>query len=141
MLIVHNKANEKRLKKLKKLMRPKKKSLPVLKRTLDRVFSLWVRRNATSCYCCDKRYEASILQAGHFVSRVHLNTRWEPRNVKPCCMACNVWRNGNLSMFAQHLVEEYGVTILAELNAQAHVTRKMTRADYEALISKYSNDL
>ncbi len=123
-------------------MTKKKKTLAQLKKMADKVFSTWVRMQGAidfnnSCYTCYKPYKVKELQAGHFVSRTHLNTRWEPRNVKPQCFACNVWKRGEGARFAKHLIQEYGPSIIEELDMQRSVIKQMKRADYEDLINEY----
>lgn len=124
------------------MKKPKKKTLAQLKKEADRVYSIYIRLKGSkdgmnACYTCGKIYAVKELQCGHFISRTHLNTRWDERNTKPQCFSCNVWKRGEGARFAKHLIEEYGHSIIEELDMQRSVIKQMKRADYVELINKY----
>ena len=108
----------------------KPKTTSQLKKKLDKVFSEWVRqrdadRNGlNSCVCCGVRKHWKELQAGHYISRSHLSLRFDERNVWPCCLACNVFKSGNIPAFAIFLEKKYGHGILQELIKEG---RKITK--------------
>lgn len=122
----------------------KKKKLPSLaslRRKLDKVFSAWIRdRDAPSngygpCMSCDAWAK---LQAGHWIKRQHLAVRYDVRNVNGQCVRCNHFMHGNDGPYTLAMLNCYGRETVDELLALKHTTVKMTRADYEALIAKYS---
>ena len=109
-----------------------------LKRKLDAVFSEWVRwSNPAKCVTCGAAHHRKRLQAGHFVSRVHLATRWDERNVHPQCMACNVWKRGSPAEFSVFLTTKYGPNILQELVDLKHTSVKWSRSELEEKIEGY----
>jgi hypothetical protein len=123
----------------------KKLKTPIqLKKQLDKVFSVWIRMQGhedfnNSCYTCGKYLPIKKLQCGHFIGRRQgLSIRWEPRNCKPQCLNCNVFLRGNLPRFAEHLMQEYGPTIIADLNLQSEQTLKLNRENLIQLINQYS---
>lgn len=124
-------------------MTEKTKTTSQLKKELDRVFSIWVRMQGAedfnnSCYTCGKYLPVKQLQAGHFIGRRQGQAiRWEPRNVKPQCLNCNVFRRGNLPRFAEHLMQEYGPTIISDLNLQSEQILKLGKRDVLNLINQY----
>jgi len=78
------------------------------------------------------------MDAGHYIAKTHgLSIYFEERNVHPQCTACNRFRRGNLTSYAIALRKRYGETILEELDAIKHQTRKFSVSDYEELIEKY----
>ena len=123
-------------------MRKKGKTYASLKNKLDGVFSELVRwSNPAHCVTCGASHHRKKLQAGHFVSRVHLATRWDERNVHPQCMACNVWKRGSPAEFSLFLTTKYGPNILQELVDLKHSTVKFTRSDLEAKCQEYRERL
>lgn len=92
------------------------------------------------CVCCGAVLPWERLQAAHYHRRQHLGTRWDERNVWPCCFACNVWRRGNYASFARFMYSTYSQAELDELDALHKTTVKFTRADLEGLISKYKGE-
>lgn len=127
--------------------KPRKATYAGLKRKADAVFSEYIRRSHAAsdggvyCYTCTRRDHWTRMQCGHFVSRVHLATRWDETNCKVQDYACNVLRRGNPSEFAIGLVREYGPTILEELVDKKRKQVKYTRSDLENLIAHYKQKL
>lgn len=65
----------------------------VMKSRLDRTFQgmIMARDAGLACISCgDKRAE----QAGHFIGRQFLATRWNPKNVNGQCTYCNAFMDG-----------------------------------------------
>lgn len=118
-----------------------------LKRKADAVFSEFVRKRwadsngETRCVTCRNKAPWRQLQCGHFVSRVHLATRWLPENAAPQCSSCNVLRRGNLAEYAAWLQAEYGHGIIERLVEMKRKSVKYTRADLEALIENYRQNI
>ena len=78
----------------------------------DRVFSLFIRNRGARygynhCYTCSAYSPIDELQAGHFIRRSYLSTRWHPLNVWPQCNTCNVEMSGNLTKYENKLVAQY----------------------------------
>ena len=71
-----------------------------LKGKLDRLFSEYIRRRdadyAGYCRCvtCGKVQHWREMDAGHFVPRDRIATRWDETNVHPQCRECNRFRSG-----------------------------------------------
>lgn len=125
-------------------MPKKQRSYRTLKNALDDVFSEWVRRSCADlngyvrCVCCGavKPWNEGI-HAGHFVSRVHLATRWEPRNVHPVCSTCNVLKRGNMAAYALWISKKYGPDILQDLIDLKNKSVKYTRTDLGDILEEY----
>lgn len=92
----------------------------VLKKRLDKVFSEYIRRTKAKneiciCVTCGKRDHYKEMDAGHYVSRRHLSTRFDERNVWPQCKSCNRFNEGRKDEYALFLIRTYGDDILQEL--------------------------
>ena len=121
-------------------MAKKCKTYAQLKRALDKVFSEYIRRREgdyPKCITCGAVHHYKVMQCGHFVSRVHLATRWDERNCAPQCFADNVWKRGAPAEFALALQKKYGPSIIQELMDKKNQPVKFSRSDLEAMISKY----
>ena len=77
------------------------------------------------------------MQAGHFVSRSYLATRWHPENVAPQCMQCNVFKSGNLTAYAAWGVNRYGMDWPARMVELSKQTVKYSRSDLQDMITDY----
>lgn len=118
----------------------KKPTRSKLVKKLDTVFSHFVRLsnadNSGYCTCvtCNKKFFWKEIQAGHFMSRKHYSTRWDERNVKPQCVACNVYRAGEQYKYSLYL----GNNLSKKLLEQSRELRKFTNIELEEMIADYS---
>ena len=121
----------------------KKPSIPSLRRRLDKVFSVYIRRRDSDengfgkCCSCGAWKHWMAANAGHFIKRQHTATRYDERNVHFQCVVCNFHRHGNLIEYCEFMRDRYGAGIIDELRQLQRTTVKYTRADYEAMIAKY----
>lgn len=127
------------LKPKKSLKRPKQPSQAILKRELDRVFSLYIREKFPKrCYTCGKR--DVTLQCGHFVSRQYLATRWDENNCRPQCVGCNMFGNGKPLDFEENLKKELGDETVEKMKKSRHQVLKLDRQWYLTAIALYKNE-
>jgi len=87
---------------------------------LDKAFSKWIRYRDTKdgfgkCISCGKFKAYEELDAGHFIGRQHLGTRWDEKNVHAQCRYCNRFDEGNKGNYRAALVAKYGPDILDQL--------------------------
>lgn len=120
----------------------KKKTVRQLKAQLDKVFSLWIRnRGATDgynqCFTCIRTFPVKELQCGHYVSRSYTSTRYHEQNCHPQCVSCNVFKKGNMNVYALRIINEYGVKTLWKLDELRRVEKRFTTQELEKLIEKY----
>jgi 5-methylcytosine-specific restriction endonuclease McrA len=126
-------------------LKKKKPTFKALKKKLDVVFSQWIRlKDSTSdgqavCVSCHAVKSWKEMQAGHFVSRTHLATRWDERNVAVQCMPCNVWKRGNYSAYTLYMLRKHGQKVIEELEALRHAPHKITAADLEEKLQHYNS--
>lgn len=72
---------------------------------LDRAFSQYARllragpNGMVRCITCPTVGHWREFDAGHYMPRRHMVTRWDPQNVWPQCPACNRYADGNHERF------------------------------------------
>ena len=71
------------------------------------------------------------------MSRKHYSIRWDERNVKPQCAACNVFRYGEQYKYSLYLGNKLSKKLLEE----SRKIVKFTNVELEEMIQKYSQRL
>ena len=123
----------------------KKPTRSKLVKKLDILFSQFVRlSNADkngycTCVTCGKKghWKDGSIQAGHFMSRKHYNTRWDVRNVKPQCVGCNMFKSGEQYKYSIYL----GSELSKELYLQSNKIVKFSNDELQEMIDRYSTEL
>src|SRR3990167_3080635 len=114
--------------------KPKKPSVSKLKKKLDAIFSLWIRkRDRNICFTCG-RFAG---QNGHYVSRSHNSLRYSEVNCHAQCVSCNIFKRGNMDEYALALQRKYGQDILVRLNAEKNKIKQFTVQELQMLIKEY----
>lgn len=111
--------------------------LPKLKKRADAVFSKWIRERDKACYTCMRVIPTTELQNGHYVSRSYLALRYDERNNHAQCVSCNVFKHGNMTVYALRLINDYGTDLLREFEQTKH-TQVNTRQLLNEVIERYS---
>ena len=133
--------------KPKKLRKHSKNPTSKLKLLADKNFSIWVRRRGAwkkngefwnKCYTSGKTYPVKLLQCGHFRSRTHNATRYHPDNARPQSFTENIWKRGNIAVFAINLLDEIGEKRVREVVALSNTIKKFSAGELEAIIKKYA---
>ena len=78
------------------------------------------------------------MQCGHFVSRAHSATRYNILNCQSQCLACNIWKHGNIAEFAARLIERYGKEQFDELIRLGRSTHQFTAPELQTIINLYT---
>ena len=121
----------------------KKPTRSKLVKKLDTVFSQYIRRSNAdnngycTCVTCNKTFHWKEIQAGHFMSRKFYSVRWSEENVKPQCVACNVYRAGEQYKYSIFL----GTELANALYLQSKELVKFTNYELEDMINDYSEKL
>tara|TARA_B110001454_G_C12445070_1_gene319606 strand:- start:213 stop:599 length:387 start_codon:yes stop_codon:yes gene_type:complete len=121
-----------------------KKSRKSIVKRLDTVFSLYIRlKNSDEngfckCISCQKIQHYKEVDAGHFISRRHMSTRYDVDNVFPQCRYCNRYVAGNQWLYSQAL-EKIKKNLPEKLYLKSKQTVKYSNDDLESLISYYNN--
>ena len=121
----------------------KKPTRTKLVKKLDVVFSKYIRLSNSdkngycTCVTCGNKFYWKEIQAGHFMSRKHYSTRWDVNNVKPQCVACNVYRAGEQYKFSLYL----GNNLSEELHSKSKEIRKFTSLELEEMYNDFNERL
>ena len=115
------------------------RSISKIKKKADSVFSTYIRNKYAvngyvMCVTCGILKPPKKMQAGHYIPRNILSTRYYEKNVHPQCYGCNVCKNGAKDNYALYLISQYGDGILEELAIRKNMTVKFTYTDYEEMI-------
>lgn len=121
-----------------------KTAIPKLKKELDRVFSIFIRRRDASPYsdlgkCCTCTHVAHWreMDCGHYAPRQDLATRWDERNCHLQDKSCNGFRGGEPEKMAAYIDAKYGAGTAASLRAQARQPFRLNRQWLEQKIAHY----
>jgi len=117
----------------------KKIPLVKLRKKAWDLHSKFVRMEEGKCYTCGKVMRWQDLDAGHFVHKKSLNFVRE--NIHAQCTTCNRWKHGNLAIYAQKLIEDYGDGIINDLITEGHKAKSFSRDYLEDLISTYTHKI
>ena len=115
-----------------------KKTRKELIKALDKEFSYFIRkshskRGLAECYTCLWIDDWKRMDCGHYMSRKHLSTRWDPDNAKPQCKRCNQFHGGQPESFRLRLGEE----LSTKLEQDAREVVKWSNEDLEDLLKRY----
>lgn len=126
----------------KQAIKAKIKPLSKYKKELDAIFSKYIRqRDQGQCYTCPKKDDPKRMQCGHFVPRQYLSVRFDERNCHCQCYACNMLYNGQPSRYAQRLRQDFGDTIVDELERNRMQPIKLDVIWYEEKIKDYKEKI
>lgn len=121
----------------------RKVKLSTLKNKLDKIFSEYIRRRDVDdhtgygkCIDCGRETPFAEGDAGHFVGRRHLSTRWDEDNVHFQHRYCNRFLNGRQYEYGQALGERAD-----ELIQKSHQIAKFDATHLQYLIDIYKEKL
>ena len=128
----------------KKLL--EQKNLKELMKTLDRIFSEYIRLKASvgefcQCITCGKFYHWKDIHNGHFISRGNPATRYSEINCNPQCCSCNSFKQGEWLKYENRLIEIHGMEAVEKLKQDARLGGQFTRYGLRDLILKYQEKL
>ena len=113
-------------------------NLSKAKKEFDKVFSVYIRqRDKGICFTCGLKLHWQRQQCGHFFSRQHMATRYDEDNNHCQCISCNVFKHGNMGVYASRLEKKYGFGIIQKLEKQKNTIRKWTVREMVTQIDIY----
>lgn len=122
----------------------KKKTLKYWKTKIDKPFHEYIRRsnvdNETGmgeCISCDKPIHFSESDAGHFITRGALNTRWMEENVNLQCRKCNRFEYGRQFEYSLKI----GTELAEELLILSKQIYKRSEPEYQAVFEEFRDKL
>ncbi len=78
------------------------------------------------------------MDAGHFITRAKLATRWDEKNVQFQCKRCNM-NGGEQYRFSLQLDATYGPDTAQNLYIASNRTTKFSQPEMESMIAQYRN--
>lgn len=127
------------------MIRTKEKSLAVLIKNADEVFSEYVRiRDAESftgivtCFVTGAKAHWKTCDAAHYFGRANLMTRWNEINVHATTAESNRADPNHPDQYRYKMIKTYSIDELGSLAAGALSLMKPTRSDIIEIIEKYS---
>jgi hypothetical protein len=134
----------------KKPKQVKPKTNKQLDKILWKWFSLYVRlrdsddNGYAQCITCGRTHHYKEMDAGHFISRRHLTTKFDPRNVNAQCVSCNKFNAGEQYKYSLAIDRKFGKNVAEHLSKLSSVLSKLDSAWYTYHIGFYkklANDL
>ena len=113
-----------------------------LVKKLDIIFSKYIRLRDSNngvfrCCSCGQIKPYASADAGHFINRRWMATRWREDNVHAQCSACNRFDEGNAVGYTLFMIDKYGKAHVEYLQALKNQTMKYSDWELEALIDDY----
>jgi len=129
------------------LKNKKSKSYGILKRKLDKVFSIYIRQKDAGaygqaiCVSCGAVARWQSMHCGHFIPRHYLAARWNILNCFVQCPGCNLFKRGNYPGFASFLNRTYGPERIEDLMLLKRESVKYRQSDIQTMINEYTEKL
>jgi len=76
------------------------------------------------------------MHAGHYH---HGRLDFNPMNIHPQCVRCNLRLHGNLGIYGERLIEEHGVKVVKDLRREANRVHIYTISELEQIITQYED--
>lgn len=124
----------------------KEKSLQVLEKELDRVFSEFIRlRDSVNgyviCFVCGGKVPWRQAQNGHFVKRANMVTRFSEINCNGVCEPCNVYDPEHDKQYRYAMIQKHGLKEVERLEATKADLQKYMRFEIQELIDHYKKQV
>ncbi len=115
-------------------------------RKLDKIFADYIKlRDCPDGYgkCCSSgRYlPKDQMDAGHFINRKWMATRWHEDNVHAQSRSDNRFNEGNPAGYALFMIEKYGKKHVEYLLALSRERAGFTDSDGELMIKQYKQKI
>ena len=113
---------------------------------LDRLFSKFIRLRDSKnemfkCCSCGQLKPYEQADAGHFINRRWMATRWREDNVHAQCRSCNRFDEGNAVGYTMFMLDKYGKEHVEYLNSLKNAGCKYTEFELQIMIGEYQEKL
>lgn len=113
-----------------------------LTKKLDVAFSKMIRKRDDlggyfNCCSCRQIKPQEQADAGHFINRKWLATRWREDNVHSQCRACNRFDEGNAVGYTLFMIEKYGKKHVEYLESIKRQPMKFTDFEGELMLKEF----
>lgn len=132
-----------------KAPKPRVPSVSSLVHKLDTVFSEYIRLRDSRpfgykcfrCISCGQIKPIEQADAGHFIGRTHMATRFDEDNVHSECRSCNRFSADHMVYYYKNLVKKIGQEKVDLLTARARGTKKWSAWELGWLIKHYQEEV
>lgn len=96
---------------------------------------------AWSCFTCGKiLIEPAKVHTGHFIPSAvgGASLRYDLRNLRPQCYACNINYGGNGAIYYKKMVETEGQEYVDKIFQDKHKTVKADKWYYQEMLERYT---
>lgn len=117
-----------------------------LEKKLDTIFSKFIRLRDSNdgyfkCCSCGQLKPIEQADAGHFINRRWLATRWREDNVHAQCRSCNRFDEGNATGYALFMLNKYGQAHIEYLQALKNAGFHPKDYEIQLLIDEYKKKI
>lgn len=117
-----------------------------LTKKLDILFSKFIRQRDSKgeyfkCCSCGQLKPIEKADAGHFINRRWMATRWREDNVHAQCSSCNRFDEGNAVGYTLFMLDKYGKDHVDYLNSIKNAGYKYTDFELKLLIDEYKRKI
>ena len=91
------------------------------------------------CFTCGKKDSYKSMDAGHYIHGNRMD--FVPMNIHCQCSRCNRFLHGNLGVYGERLIAEYGEQAVAELRELSKKEHKFTIIELEDIINELKSKL
>jgi rubredoxin len=112
----------------------------------DKAFSAYIRARDEvggnfRCPTCGRTMPIEQADAGHYISRRFMATRFDEVNVNAQCRSCNRFKEGAHFLYRQWLVEKHGEQEVELLEARAQSPSGFSAMDLSLIAIEYKKKL
>ena len=113
---------------------------------LDVVFSKYIRRRDCGftygrCISCGAVITFETCDAGHYINRQHMATRYDENNVHAQCRPCNRFDEGKIQGYRKGLIRKIGEKATEMLEIKKHNVCHLSEAELEILLKHFNSKL
>lgn len=98
-------------------------------------------RGMCQCFTCDEWDHWKSMQAGHGIGGRHNAVLLDEDILRVQCVACNIFKRGNYTIFTTKLIKENGLEWWDNKLAESRLMKKYTRAELIEKIEEYKSRL
>ena len=114
---------------------------------LDKVFSEYIRRRdadmngKVKCCTCNNKKHWKKMDAGHWLSRGRLATRYHEKNCHAQCITCNQFKSGNPEAYDRFIINKYGMDVFDSLIELSQTEVKWMQFEIDEMVEVYKKKI
>lgn len=114
---------------------------------IDTIFSEYIRRRYADdngnvkCVTCPEISHWKAMDAGHFIPRGKLATRYSEINSHQQCSTCNRLKDGNLHKYEIFMRVTYGIKAVEQLKLESRKTVKWMPHEIQEMIEEFKSKI